>query len=77
MDNIFKTLDELEAVVENSRGDFMGKRLINEEEFFTRVQQLRAKLNALSTRQSRDALSLALSLPREERRKLAEALLRD
>ncbi len=42
--NVLRIIDELEQLVENSKGGFMGKRVINEEEFFTKIQQLRSAL---------------------------------
>ena len=42
--NILRIIDEIEQLVENSSGGFMGKRLVNEEEFFTKIQQLRSAL---------------------------------
>lgn len=44
--NILRIIDEIEGLVENSKGGFMGKRWVNEEEFFTKIQQLRAALPA-------------------------------
>ncbi len=79
-------LDELEAVVENAKGGFMGKRIINEEEFFTKAQQLRLKLKASGFDQrastaplqtnlsSRDLIAWAQTLPREEQEKIIAAL---
>ncbi|RYG73162.1 hypothetical protein EON80_03515 [bacterium] len=41
--NILRIIDELEQLVEKSSG-FMGKRMVNEEEFFTQIQRLRATI---------------------------------
>ena len=40
MDNLLRMLDELEQLVENGKG-LMGKRMVNEEEFFTQMQRIR------------------------------------
>ena len=41
--NILRLMDELEHLVEASKG-FMGKRMVEEEAFFHKVQQLRTAL---------------------------------
>ncbi len=41
--NVLRLVDEIEQLVEESKG-FMGKRLVSEEAFFTKMQQLRAAL---------------------------------
>jgi hypothetical protein len=40
MDNLLRLLDELEQLVENGKG-LMGKRMVNEEEFFIQMQRIR------------------------------------
>jgi cell division septum initiation protein DivIVA len=42
--NVLRIIDEIEQLVENGKGGWLGKRLINEEEFFTKIQQLRSAL---------------------------------
>ena len=44
--NILRIIDEIEGLVENSTGGFMGKRWVNEEEFFTKILELRSALPA-------------------------------
>ena len=41
--NVLRLIDEIEQLVEEGKG-FMGKRLIEEEAFFTKVQALRSAL---------------------------------
>ena len=41
--NISLLIDEIEQLVENSKG-VLGKRLVEEEAFFAKVQQLRSAL---------------------------------
>ncbi|RYX81440.1 hypothetical protein EON83_23905 [bacterium] len=41
--NTLQLIEELETLVEKSSGLF-GKRLVNEEQFFGKIQQLRASL---------------------------------
>lgn len=41
--NILRLIDELEQLVEESKG-ILGKRMVAEEEFFTKMQQLRSAL---------------------------------
>ena len=41
--NVLRLIDEIEQLVEEGKG-FMGKRMIEEEAFFTKVQALRAAL---------------------------------
>ena len=43
MENPLRLIDEIEQLVENGKG-WMGKRVVNEEEFFTLIQKLRAAL---------------------------------
>jgi hypothetical protein len=43
MSEILRTIDKIEQLVENGKG-WMGKRLVDEEEFFTLIQQLRSGL---------------------------------
>ena len=45
MDNPLRLIDEIEQMVENGKG-WMGQRLINEEAFFVKIQQLRIALPA-------------------------------
>ncbi len=64
----------------------MGKRIINEEEFFVKVQQLRSKLKPFdfnqpglippieTHRSSRDLIAWARTLSREEQQKIVIAL---
>jgi len=77
MDEILKALLELEADDGIIRGRFMGLMIVNEEAFFRRTQLLREKLTALDKRSSRDVLAQALLLSHDERRQLAESLLRE
>ncbi len=42
--NVLRTLDEIEQLVENGKLGFMGKRVVNEEEFFILIQRLRSEL---------------------------------
>ncbi len=77
MDDVFQAIDELEQSVDNSKGGFLGKRLINEDEFYTRLHKLRAQLKGWQEREKRDISQRAHSLTREERRALAGSLLRD
>lgn len=42
-DNVLRLIDEIERLVESGKG-WMGKRVVNEEEFFTQIQKLRAAL---------------------------------
>ncbi len=83
---VIQLLDELEGLVGNAKGGFMGKRLINEEEFFTKVQQLRSKLSEVgfsqsgsthpleTHRSSRDLIAWARTLSREEQEEIVAAL---
>ena len=41
--NILRIIDEIEQLVEEGKG-ILGKRLIEEEAFFTKIQQLRSAL---------------------------------
>jgi cell division septum initiation protein DivIVA len=41
--NVLRIIDEIEQLVENGK-NFLGKRVIPEEEFFTKIQQLRSAL---------------------------------
>lgn len=41
--NILRIIDEIEQLVENGKG-WMGSRAVNEEEFYTKIQHLRASL---------------------------------
>ena len=41
--NILRIIDELEQLVEESKG-ILGKRMVEEEAFFAKVQQLRSAL---------------------------------
>ncbi|HEX9996393.1 MAG TPA: hypothetical protein VGB45_04555 [Abditibacterium sp.] len=43
MENPLLLIDKIEQLVENGSG-WMGKRFVNEEEFFTLIQQLRTAL---------------------------------
>lgn len=43
MENPLRLIDEIEQLVENGKG-WMGKRVVNEEEFFTLIQKLRTAL---------------------------------
>ena len=40
-----RLLDELEQLIENAKGGIFGKRIIDEEEFFVKMTQLRAHLS--------------------------------
>lgn len=41
--DVLRIIDEIEQLVENGKG-WMGKRVVNEEEFFTQIQRLRSTL---------------------------------
>lgn len=43
MDNPLRLIDEIEQLVEKGKG-WMGKRFVNEEEFFTLIQRLKIAL---------------------------------
>ncbi len=60
MTNVLRLVDELEQLVEKGSG-LMGKKLVNEKEFFTQIQRLRMAL----PQSLKDAEDAARTAPRE------------
>jgi hypothetical protein len=59
--NVLRIIDEIEQLVENGKG-WMGKRMVNEEEFFTQIQRLRAAIPQ-AVKDAEDAQSLGRATP--------------
>jgi len=87
-DEVFQAINDLETLLARSPG-FVGKMLVDTEEVFVCLNTLRTKLNAnppnalrsqppLQThRSSRDLISWAQMLSREEKQEVIAALLED
>lgn len=77
MNDLLPLIDELERLVES--GAFMGKRMVNEEAFFTQTQRLRAALSRhevvrTSSKAANDFIAAARLLTEPEQLQIVAAL---
>ena len=63
--NILRIIDELEQLVEESKG-ILGKRLVPEEQFSAKVQQLRSALPQALQAAEQSELATKLGAPTHE-----------